>query len=460
MLCRVMCVLLFLAFTAEAPNDTVVYEGHWRSVLEVFGPLFTSVPGIFLTPWQMLMTALGAVGLLRPGGLRQRSLVMDAAVVVSLASVAVTFLWGWSRGGSAYDAYYQLWRFLLGLLAAVMASSVVRRPRDLKAIGFTVVAAAATRSVLAIYFYWVYVQPGRVKPLPIYMTTHDDSLLFICAFLVLLTYALSRARGRLWAIVVPLFGLIFYAIVLNNRRLAWLELVLVLACVYLILPKDRVRRRVNAFLVVAAPVVLLYVAVGWGREGAFFEPVRALSTSGSDNDASSLARQEEIRNLMYTLSVSGNPVLGTGWGVPYQQVTSIYTHFDKGWTQYGYTPHNSLMGVAVFAGFVGLFGIWGVVPVTAYLAGLGLRGARGPAERAAAMTAAAVLPAYGIQCYGDIGFQSVTCGLILGLAMGVAAKTSVWAGLARQQPAARPEPRHRQVPAATTPAAARGWERR
>jgi hypothetical protein len=460
MLCRLMCVLLFLAFTAEAPTDTVIYEGHWRSVFEIFGPLFASVPGIFLTPWQMAITALGVVGLLRPAGLRQRSLTMDAAVAVSLASVALTFLWGWSRGGSAYDAYYQLWRFLLALLAAVLSSSVIRGPRDLRAVGFTIVAAAAARSVLGIYFYWVYVQPGRVKPPPIYMTTHDDSLLFICAFLVLLTYALARARGRVWAIVVPLFGLIFYAMVLNNRRLAWLELVLVLACVYLILPKDRVRRRVNAFLVVAAPVILLYVAVGWGREGAFFEPVRALSTSGSDNDASSLARQEEIRNLMYTLSVSGNPLLGTGWGVPYLQVTSIYTHFDHGWTQYGYTPHNSLMGVVVFGGFVGLFGIWGVVPVTAYLAGLGLRGARGPAERAAAMTAAALLPAYGIQCYGDIGLQSVTCGLLLGVAMGVAARTSVWAGLVRAEPAVPPPPKHRPVPVTAAPAADSGWERR
>jgi O-antigen ligase/polysaccharide polymerase Wzy-like membrane protein len=459
MLCRLICVLLFLAFTAEAPNDTVIYEGHWRSVFEVFGPLFASVPGIFLTPWQMIMVALAPVCVLRSGSLRSRSLVMDAAVLVSLASVALTFLWGISRGGSAYDAYYQLWRFLLGLLAAVMVVAVVRRPRDLKAIGFTVVAAAIARSLLCIYFYWEYVQPGRVKPLPIYMTTHDDSLLFIAAILVLLTYALARQKASMWAFALPVFGLVFYAIVLNNRRLAWLELVLVLALVYLLLPKDRVRRRVNAFLVVAAPVILLYVAVGWGREGAIFEPVRALSTSGSDNDASSLARLEEIRNLMYTLSVSGNPVVGTGWGVPYKQVTSIYTHFGKSWTQYGYTPHNSLMGVVVFSGFVGLFGIWGVVPVTAYLAGLGLRGARGPAERAGAMTAAALLPAYGVQCYGDIGFQSVTCGLLLGIAMGVAATTSVWA--TRPVPAAvpRPEPR-RPVPVAAAPAAARGWERR
>ena len=76
--------------------------------------------------------------------------------LVSFGSVAITFLWGWTRGGSAYDAYYQLWRFLLALLfALLLLASVVRGPRDLKAVGLTLVAAAVVRAILAIYFYWV-----------------------------------------------------------------------------------------------------------------------------------------------------------------------------------------------------------------------------------------------------------------------------------------------------------------
>jgi hypothetical protein len=40
------------------------------------------------------------------------------------------------------------------------------------------------------------------------------------------------------------------------------------------------------------------------------------------------------------------------------------------------------------------------------------------------MAAVCILPAYGAQCFGDIGFQSLTCGLILGLAVGVAGKVT------------------------------------
>jgi hypothetical protein len=150
---------------------------------------------------------------------------------------------------------------------------------------------------------------------------------------------------------------------------------------------------------------------------------------------------------MYTLTVAGNPLLGTGWGVPYQQVTSAYTHFGDGWWQYPYMPHNSLMGVAVFSGLVGAFGTWMVVPVAAFLATRGYRNGVGRLERSAGMAAACILPAYGVQCYGDIGFQSFTCGLLLGVAIAVAGKVSAWAAAAPESaepragpPESEPEP--------------------
>jgi hypothetical protein len=454
MLCRILCVLLYLAWTAEPPKDTVIYEGHWRSVFDFFAPLFSSVPGVSQTPWQLAVFALAPICLLLPAAQRRRAWLLDAAIAVSLFSIAVTFLWGWMRGGSAYNAYYQLWRFLLALLFALLLESVVRGKRDLKILGTTIVLAGLTRALLAMYFYWFVVVERRMDPPPTYMTTHDDSLLFIAAILVTLTYALFRQSWRVWFGAWVTIGLLMYAIVLNKRRLAWLELLLSLFCLYVVIPQGRVRRRVNRVLTLAAPVLVLYVAVGWGRSGPFFEPIRALSTSGSDEDSSSLARQEEIRNLMYTLSAAGNPLLGTGWGVPYSQVSGVYTYFDTNW-DYGYTPHNSLMGVVAFAGLVGLFGIWGVVPVTAFLAASGLRYELGLVERAAAVTAVAILPAYGVQCYGDIGFQSYTCGLILAAAMATAARVSVLALARAPQPETEQVRRASLHPARPMPALSR-----
>ncbi|HET6899598.1 MAG TPA: O-antigen ligase family protein [Vicinamibacteria bacterium] len=440
LLSRLMCALVFVGWTAEWPlaTDKVLYCGYWRSPFQLLGPLFTSVPGLGLFPWQLALLALAPFCLLRPGALRRRAPLLDLAIVLSLASLAVTFLWGVTRGGSAYNAYYQLWRFLVALLVALLVVSAIRGSRDVKALGATVLLAALVRATLAIYFYWGVVR-GRIDPMPPYMTTHDDTLLFVAGIVVVLSWALARERTAAWLSAALATGYILYAVILNDRRLAWIEILLALAVMYFVLPRGRVHRRVNRALLFAAPLLVVYVIVGWGREGGIFEPVHALSTAGSDEDSSSLARQEEIRNLLYTLSVAGNPLLGTGWGMPYQKLTSVYANFGPEWWQYLYMPHNSLLALAVFGGLVGLGGIWLVVPVSAFLAMRGYRGSTHPVDRAGAMAALCVLPAYGAQCYGDLGFQSLTGGLVLGVALGVAGKVSAWA--AAPAPPSRPRPR-------------------
>ena len=426
-----------MAWTAERPLEfePLLYWGYWRSPFQAFGPLFVSLPGINLWAWQVLLFALAPLCLLRPGAFRKRAWAMDAVILTSVTSIAVTFAWGLLRGGSAYQGYYQLWRFLTALLVGVLLSSVVRTSRDLKAIGSTVLAAAVVRGTLVIYFYWAHVH-GKIDPPPAHMTSHDDSLLFVAGLVISLSWALARVRLVAWLAVALASPLLLYAMVLNNRRLAWVELALALAMMYLLLPPGGWRRRLNLLLPIAGPVLLLYVLVGWGRSGAVFAPVRALSTTGSNEDASSLARQEEIRNLLYTLSAAGNPLLGTGWGVPYIKVTSVYANFGSNWQQYLYLPHNSLLAVAVFGGLAGLGGIWLVVPVAAFLATRGYRASMRAPDRAAGMAAVCILPAYGAQCFGDIGFESLTCALILGVAIAAAGKVAVLAqvspGLAKK----------------------------
>jgi hypothetical protein len=187
---------------------------------------------------------------------------------------------GWTRGGSPYNAYYQLWRFLVGLLVGLLLLSVIRKSRDLKALGLAVLLAALVRGTLCIYFYWGVVH-GKIEPPPPYMTTHDDSLLFVAGVLVSVSWALARGTLMVWLAAALVTAHLLYAIVLNDRRLAWVELLLVVILMFL-LPRGRVRRRMTRFLLFAAPVLALYTVVGWGREGAVFAPLQALSsTSGN-----------------------------------------------------------------------------------------------------------------------------------------------------------------------------------
>lgn len=423
MLRWVLCVMIFVGLTVERPieHEPLLYSSYWRSPFGAFGPLFVSLPGLSLWAWQVMLFLLAPFCLLRRCAFRRRAALMDATIFVSLVSVGVTFAWGVLRGGSAYEAYYQLWRFLTALLLALLLLSVVDNSRDLKAIGVTILAASIVRATLVIYFYWVHVH-GKIIPPPPHMSSHDDSLLFTGGLVILASGVVAIGRRNVWLTTVLSVPLLLYAMVLNNRRLVWIELVLALAILYVLLPRGRWRRSVTLVLPAVAPLVLAYLIVGANRPGPFFAPARALSSAGSHEDTSSLARQEEVRNLLYTLSAAGNPVLGTGWGRPYIKVTSVFANFDDTWTQYLYQPHNSLLGVAVFAGLIGIGGIWLVVPVAAFLATRGYRASTVAAERAAALAAVCILPPYSAQCFGDIGFQSLTGNLILGAALGVAGK--------------------------------------
>jgi hypothetical protein len=303
--------------------------------------------------------------------------------------------------------------------------SSLKSPRDLRALAIAVLAAALVRATLGYYFYFFYVRGTRLANIVSFVTHHDDSVLWVAGILVPVAWALTRMTLGSWAFAGITFLYLFGAMILNGRRLAWVELAFSLALTYALLP-SRQRWRINRFALLASPVLALYVAVGWGRDGLVFEPVRALSTSGSHSDASSLARLEEEKNLMHTLVSQGNPILGTGWGHPYEKVTSTYANLGAIWSQYLYMPHNSLMAVAVFGGLVGLFGILMVVPVAAFLGTRGYNLATDDRSRAGAMAAVCLLPAYAAQCYGDVGFQSLTGSLLLGVAIAVAGKASAW----------------------------------
>jgi len=400
----------------------------------VLGPLLTPIPGIQLSFWQVLLIALVPVCLASRGAFEHRSRELDRAIVFSILCVAIVFLWGYAHGGSPYYAYYQVWRFLTALLVAYLLMSVLRSPQDLKRLGTVVVVAALIRATLCIYFYWNFVR-GRSLQLE-YLTTHDDALLFVAAILIVGCWALIKGRWSTWLRALGISLYIFYAIFLNDRRIAWVELALAIVAIYFMLGRSPLKSKVNRWLVATAPLLLVYVVVGWGRDGAIFAPIEALSSAGSNYDPSSLTRQEEVRNLLYTLTELGNPLFGTGWGIPYVKVESFWSNYSGDWVLNSYTPHNSLLGLAVFAGLVGVLGIWGVVPLSAWLAARAHRNSNDTISRAAALVAAAILVAYSVHCYGDIGFQSLTCNLLFGAAIAAAGKMAAWSAMAPEaQPA-------------------------
>jgi len=427
----IICGLLFLGWVGEWPLeiDPVMYLGKWRSAFGALAPMFAPVPGISLFPWQILLFASVPFCLSR-SGVRRHAREMDRAIFISIACIAATFLWGWLHGGAPYFAYYQVWRFLAALLIAYMLMSAMHSERDLVTLGKIVVLAALIRATLCIYFFWTYVR-GKIFPAPEFVTNHDDSMLWVVAILIVATWAALKRARIAWLVAALVVPFLAYAMVVNTRRLAWVELGLAMPVLYFLIGPGPVRSRINKWLLRAAPILVVYVVAGLGSDGAVFAPVHALATTGSNYDPSSLTRQEEARNLLHTLVDIGNPLFGTGWGRPYDKVESYWSNYNVEWVLVLYTPHNAILGLAAFAGLLGIMGIWGVVPTAAYLAARGYGGSTSAVPRGAAMVALGTLAAYSVHCYGDIGLQSFQVSLIFGAALATAGKVAVW-GEARQ----------------------------
>lgn len=418
--------LLFVAWVGEwsVELDAVMYNGLWRSPFVVFSFLFEPVPGIRLFTWQLLLLALAPICLAAAGAFQSRAGELDRAILVSLVCVVLTFMWGWLRGGSAYFAYYQVWRWLTALLVAFLLSSVVRSPRDLVTLGKLIVLAALIRATLCIYFYWAHIRGNGYNFE--YVTNHDDSIIFVTATLIVGCWALLKGGRATWCTAIAVSLYVSYAVVLNDRRIAWVELLMALVALYVLIGPGPLRRHINRWTIVSAPLVLMYVVIGLNSDAALFAPVHSLASANSGADLSSLARQEEIRNLLYTLSEYGNPLFGTGWGHRYEKLSSLWSNFGSAWLLADYTPHNSLLGLVVFSGLLGVLGIWGVIPVAALLAARGYKGATAPVPRTAAMVAIGVLVVYGVHSFGDIGFNSFVASLFLGAALATAGKVAAW----------------------------------
>lgn len=426
MLTVMMLGLLFAGWAGEWPieYDSVMYHGLWRSPMVVFGPLFIPVPGIRLCAWQILL-----IGLLPFCGTsvagRRHAPELDRALLVSIVCIVVTTVWGALRGGSVYFAYYQVWRLLAAFLIAYIMMSALRSERDLISLGKIVVVAALIRAVLCIYFFTTPIYDS-IRASTNYVTNHDDSMLFVVAILILAIWACLNIGKKAVLTAMLIVPVLLTAMVLNNRRIAWVELGWTMMLVYILIGPGAARKRINRWLLIVAPLAIIYIIAGMNSDNPVFAPVHALATTGSNADSSSLTRKEEIRNLLRTLVDHGNPLFGTGWGVPYTKVESVYSNYDPRWILYLYTPHSSIIGLAAFSGLVGILGIWGVVPLGAFLAARGYKGSTEAVPRTAAMVALCSLVVYSAHCYGDIGLQSFAGALILGGALGTAGKIATW----------------------------------
>jgi hypothetical protein len=308
-------------------------------------------------------------------------------------------------------------------LLMLFFSLALRGPQDFPALGTVLVAAAMAKALQAL---WVrHVMDFDIATAPT-ATSHADSMLFAVAICILLVRLIQQPSPRALAWALALLPVLAFAVRANNRRLAWVEVAAALALVAVVAPRTRLKVKAMRLGVFLAPVLALYLALGWNGTARIFGPVakiRSIVDSGQNRSTA----ERDVENYNLTRNIRERPLLGMGFGHEYT-VWVMPDDISAIFPQWRYLPHNSVLGIFTFAGLFGTFAIWSVFAVGLFLAARACALARAPPQRAAALVSMTVVLIYWLQCYGDMGMISWNSVFLLAPALVVAGKLAVVTG--------------------------------
>lgn len=439
-------LVMLLGFCADRPGDT---DGHWASVLQPLGGLLFhnlnhTVPidalkfsGVFALAGVLLVvrayrTLTGRVQD-SPGSLTLAP-PMRWALGVGAVTACLLVAWGAIQGGDVQSAKVQVQAYFQLLAVAYLFGVSMRGSRDYRWLGGVVVAGAVVKSLMAL---WVRATlPGAfpdnwgvMRELE-YATNHGDSLLFTVALALLigpLFHHPTRRQVSTFALVAPI---VMAGVVANDRRVAWVQVGLVVLASFLMNPAADLTRAVRRLVASLAPLLVLYGAVGWFSPSRIFAPVgfvrNILQPERTDGslDRSTLFRDVENFNLVQTFM--SNPVLGTGFGHPFLQAVEGDALPD--FTEYGFLPHNSVLGLWAFTGAVGFTGLMAPLVVGMLLAVRARARATTTPEAVWAVVVLGCFAAFVVHLWADIGFTEAPAIFLVGLALAVAGQLAVTTG--------------------------------
>ena len=420
---RALAILTFLALSAENYAEQPFY-GYWETIFRPIGELLYRATPIKAPGVAVVLSFLLLVARSKAGARVGRAAALDRALWVNFIAMIALLAWGLLTGGSLLSALLQIQVFLFLPITAFLCIATLQSEEDFYALGRVVVLAAIYRAGLVFYFYF-FVVP-TLEQVPATMTTHADTVLFASSIIGLTSWSIeSRDKRVIWRSVL-IIGYLLVAVQLNNRRLAYVSIAASVLMLYILLQHSELKRQINKKLILLAPIVAIYFAVGWGSSSPIFAPAKSFSSLfGEKQDASSKTRDIENYNLMVTLR--DQKILGSGWGHGYKEVSVAFSVSDV-FPIYRYIPHNMILGLWAFTGYVGSTALWAMFLVATFLNIRAYRFADTPLARATCATAVCVVVIYGLQAYGDMGTMAWNANFIVGIAFAAGSRLAVQLG--------------------------------
>lgn len=438
---RSLRVYLVLALFIEPFSEVMFRQmgegGYWDSIMwpasvAFYGTLkeLAGIPGASFSTFFLVTLGL----LVR--SIRHRRARVDpppsfarGALLLFLGTIVSLAVYGLLRGGQLEFTFRQTFHLIALPVVGLLFLYALRVPEDLVAVGTAFVVTAAIRSLLVVFVYFAVCVPQGITALPgkpEWCTNHSDSVLFVSALVILFAHALEQRTKRITLRAVGLGALILFAIVLNNRRLAFVSLAVAPFVMYLALDPSTRKRRITTALLVLAPLLAGYVLVGseMASTSALFKPAKSIVSVLDQKDTSSQSRDVENENLVYTLRQS--PVLFRGFGHEYESSpNNPPVDLSDTFVNFRLIAHNGVLWLWSIAGVLGFTLVWLVYPLAGTMAMRGYRAAETPLERSAALASLGLVAVVVIQIWGDQGLSSYMTLITFGVAFAVASRLAV-----------------------------------
>jgi len=429
-----MLVLMFFALVLENPSEQPG-AGQFQTPFAYIGALMLAhfkltvgwgpIGGMDL----MLMAAIAAYFLQRRSGGNgvptPRPMIRLAHA--TYATIAFTLLIGKMRGGEMQWAVWQMDRVMYLPTVFLLCQAAFSGPKDYLAVGKVALSASLVRAAQAMLVRAVVtttVNPETGENSLPYATTHNDSMLFAVGSVILVSLLLERAgkktsRLAMWGLPVLIGGMLA-----NNRRMVWVEIILVFFTLYMITETNAFKRKLNKLLLASLPLLIGYIAAGWGSGSGIFKPVKVIrSAVDSSADTSTAWRDLENFNLVFTLR--NFPLTGVGYGNGFWEMWPMPA---VDYTLERYVPHDSILGIYCYGGYVGFLGITSLWVGGIYFAIRAYHNCKEPMQRAGALACFGAVLVYYLQCFGDMGLGSWTGVYLVGPALAIASKLTVLSG--------------------------------
>ncbi len=354
-----LALVLFIAVDDPAANP---YNGLWTSPIQRIGYFwYDTIRSSVAIPIRVAPMVIVAVVLavravthrtgpnlaIEPSTTRLPR-QFGPAVMLAGGVVVMRTIWGVGTGGSSQQVYYQVFGICIAV-ALTVATAHVATPGYAAFLWRIVVAVAVYRALVAIYVW--YAVARTLPTAPLYLTSHLDSLIWVLAMVWCVSRLIECADRSSRIAAATLMPILALAVVVNNRRLAWVIAMASLAYV-VFSSSSAAKRRLRSVSAVAGPLLAVYFALGLvAPPGPVFAPVQSVASVVVGNDRSSQTREIEDYNLLFTARAAFP--FPTGFGKPYIEAV-VADDISAAFPQYRYLPHNSLLGMLTLVGPIGL----------------------------------------------------------------------------------------------------------